>query len=182
MIIETFQNEQDYIRYVRNILIFTHLRAYNAQSQIWKDEDISFISNVDNDKLRDSNPELYKESLAVYFRAQKEYGHAVQTWRDNFTSLTPEEVLYNFGFEYTAEEYDDEYIACDLDINLASLNKTENYPTSFPVIVILSDGDFKVERIYLEDFEKSAKIEDFSWLEENVKAFWRGDKGSCWGA
>ena len=99
MIIETFQNEQDYIRYVRNILIFTHLRAYNAQSQIWKDEDISFISNVDNDKLRDSNPELYKESLAVYFRAQKEYGETVSLYRGNYTSLSYEEVLSACGFE-----------------------------------------------------------------------------------
>lgn len=180
MIIETFQNEQDYIRYVRNILIFTHLRAYNAQSQIWKDEDISFISNVDNDKLRDSNPELYKESLAVYFRAQKEYGETVSLYRGNYTSLSSEEVLSAFGFEYNA--YDDEYIASDLDIDLATVAKTENYPKSFPVIAFLSDGDFKVEKVYPEDFSKSVELEDFSWLEENVRAFWRGEKGSCWGA
>lgn len=180
MIIETFQTEQDYIKYVRNILIFTHLSCYNGHCNMWKDEDIQLISNLNNEQIRDNDPDLWRKSIDAYCKARESYGNIVSQYRDNFSSLTAENVLYAFGFEYNADC--DEDIEHDLDIDLDTVAKTENYPKSFPVIAFLSDGDFKVEKVYPEDFDKSVEIEDFSWLEENVRAFWRGEKGSCWGA
>lgn len=175
---ETFQTESDYVKYVRNLLLFTHLRSYNGQCQIWKDEDYPFVCNIDNHKLKTENPTLWKES--VMFRAKKEYGDTLDLYRDNFSNLSPDEILYAFGFN--SPESDESYVADDLDIDLSKLNKNENYPKSFPVVVILGDGEkFNTDRIYPEDFSKSVKIEDFSWLETNIRKFWHEGKGDFWG-
>jgi hypothetical protein len=174
---ETFQTEKDYLRYVKNLLLFTHLRCYNGQCQIWKDEDYSLICNIENIKLKTENPILWAQSVDVYLRAKKEYADTLDLYRSNFSDLSPDEILYAFGFDNP--ENDDGHVTDNLDIDLSKLNKNTNYPKSFPVIIVLGDGEkFETDRIYPEDFSKSVKIEDFNWLETNIRKFWNEGKGS----
>jgi hypothetical protein len=180
MISDTITSEEDYFKFVRNILLFTCLRSYNGQAQIWKDEDIEYIRNLN--RQDEVDPELLKKSVEVYTRANAEYGDTILANRDNYTHLSDIDILDAFGFISPDEDDDgDAYAAMSLDFDLRALKKNDNYPKSFPVIVIQGDGDFKIHCVYPNDFNTPSKIEDFAWLEKNIRAFWTEGKGSHWG-
>lgn len=177
MIAETFQNSTQYIQYVRNILLFTHLRAYKGQAQIWKDEDIKAIEYIDKFKgdLTGVDPKRFSDSVGVLLQAEKEYGNTVYWFLETFRDLSSGEVLRAFGFD-DLEGLEDEYVADDLDRDLEDYPQNNNYPKSFPVITVLGDGDkLKVLHIYPNNFNNEVKIEDFAWLEKNIRAFWGGE-------
>lgn len=177
MITDTITNEDDYLKLVRNILLFTCLRAYNGQAQIWKDEDIEYISNLN--RRDEIDPDLFKKSVEVYTRANEAYGDVVITNRENYRDLADTDVLNAFGF-IPPDEDEDAYAGMVLDLDLRLLKKNDNYPKSFPVIVIQGDGDFKIHCVYPVDFNIPSRIEDFGWLEKNIRAFWSEGKGSHW--
>lgn len=182
MIKLTFKSEQDYLKFVRTALIFTHLRAYNGACQIWKDEDIEFIRNVDNKRLKQENLELWKQSVDIYFKAKKEYGENRCYWRDIFSDYPDWALLRAFGLDYSPDdEKGENYVMHSMDIDLAALPKTEDYPKSFPVVAALESGSKhdgpNLMFIYPEDFSKdSDQMGDFSWLERNARRFWSNEE------
>jgi hypothetical protein len=157
--------------------MFSSLSAYNASCRIWKDEDFEYIMKLeDASELRNRDFNLFKQCVEVYSRAKTEYGDIVYNYRENYSNLDPHEVLKAFGFGYQYDEKNN-YCASQLDVDLKILPTTNKYPKLFPVITVIGDGEFKCEHIYPEDFNKTVKIEDFAWLENNIRRFWKGGDG-----
>jgi hypothetical protein len=187
MIKLTFQTEDDYIKFARTACIFTHLRAYNAAAHVWKEEDIPFISKVDDKEFREDNFEEWKKCFEVYDKAEKEYGEDMSYWRGIFEDYAAHTLLYSLGLNYNPDEDGDgvTYVASDLDVDLKTLERNEDFPKSFPCVTCVENGNkydgLFINHVYLEDFKNESPLLKFDWLEENVRAFWVEGKGSYYG-
>jgi len=187
MIKVTFKTEADYLKFIHTALIFTSLRAYNGGCYLWKKEDIEHVKNVDDIKLRKENHSKWKESYEVYKKAENAYGADTDYWKGIFEDYEGHVLLRSFGLEKSYDENEDgsSYCAEELDYDLNKLEKTKKYPKSFPVITLLENGSEhrgpSIEHVYPDDFNKNLnQIGDFSWLEENVRAFWMKGEGYVW--
>ena len=176
MLKETFQTREDYLKYVKNVLLFTHLRSYDSGASLWKKEDLQSFKNVNEERHNKEKSSLFWDSLDVYLKAYDGYGKAVREHNGWFGTLSADKVLSAFGFNSPssdADDFDENYVMAELDI-FDKLKPNDNFPKSFPVVAVIGDGEFKVEHIYLSDFQNNIKNEDFSWLEENIRDFWSG--------
>jgi hypothetical protein len=156
----------------------TRTRAYNGSCQLWKDEDIEYVRNLDvNKNLHETNPPLYKESVRIYLKAREEYGDKFQKDSENFRGDSPESIFCEFGFDIT--DIEDEMAYTELDIS--NLPKNKKYPVKFPVITIIGGGeDLETLHIYPDTFDTPSKIPDYGWLETNINKFWKEGKGTIW--
>ena len=188
MIKLTFQTKEEFHNFVNTISIFTHLRAYNGQCNIWKDEDIEFIKNLNRPQLKETDPELWKKSVGVYLAVEEAYGKDMDQWRDWFGDYSIENLLHSFGFDYDSDE-DCDGVTCvtdDLAVNVDTLKTNDNYPTSFPVVVCIEGGESKHDGpeclcIYPEGFKGGTRIGNYDWLKKNAEDFWTHGKGTVWG-
>lgn len=187
MIKLTFQNEQEYINFARTACIFTHLRAYNARAYLWKEEDMPFISKIDDKQFRKENLEEWKKCFEVYERAEKEYGEDVSYWKRIFDDYSADVLLYSLGFNYNPDEDGDgaTYVASDLDVEIEKLERNENFPKLFPCVTCMESGyandGLNISHVYMKDFEQPAPLLQFDWLEKNVRDFWVNGKGHYYG-
>lgn len=186
MIKLTFQTEQEYIKFAQTACIFTHLRAYNAGAHLWKEEDMPFISKVDDNKFKEENFEEWKKCVDVYLKAEKEYGDDMSYWKGIFDDYPDEVLLRSLGFDYDPDPDGDgcTSIEDDLNVNVSSLPRNEDFPKSFPCVTCLESGTkydgLNINHIYMEDFKQPAPLLQFGWLEKNARAFWLEGKGHLW--
>lgn len=185
MIKINFKTEEEYFKFVRNALIFTHLRAYNGGCHLWKKEDIEYVKNIDKKELKNTDLALWKKSVDVYLSAKDSYGDEMDYWRDIFDNYGSESILSTFGFNKKSDDDGCSYVMEDLDIDLNTLEKNEDYPSSFPVITCLENGSKydgpNIMHVYPDDFNKDLKkMGDYSWLEENARNFWNNGEGHAY--
>lgn len=187
MIKRTFQNEVDYLDFVQNIQVFTHLRAYNASAYLWKKEDMPYVSKIRDVEYREEHFEEWKHAMDVWTKAEKEYGNDVTFWRDIFEHYSDEILLRSFGFKYPEPDDDGDELSIEESVNitLGELEKNDAYPTTFPCVLLLENGNEydgpNIEFVYMDDFQKESIKLDFGWLKENVLNFWVNGEGNYYG-
>ena len=91
-----------------------------------------------------------------------------------YHNVSPDRLLEVFGLWYDDDREDLDYLLSHLDLDLSKLERTEEFPTEFPVVLVeIGYGDdLAVWKVYPSDFNKATVIPDFSWLEENSREFW----------
>jgi hypothetical protein len=152
---------------------------------MWKDEDYEYIKNLDNKSL--IGTDLFKKSFDVYSQALTDYGDSMSEWKGRFGHYSSEDLLSAFGFEFPRDFDDDEvedikYELQNLDTPLSDLVRNKNYPECFPVVTCIENGFIKEEgpnvfHVYMRDFSEDLVVEDFSWLEKNIRNFWINSVG-----